>query len=57
MASLQTALRTLVPLQQLSHQPARELVRALRDELQQFTGGLPLADDTTIVVCRIDGKM
>jgi sigma-B regulation protein RsbU (phosphoserine phosphatase) len=44
-------------IQQASHQPARDLVRALRDELQQFTGGLPLADDTTFVVCRINGKI
>ena len=42
---------------QLSHQPARDLVHALRDELQRFTEGLPLADDTTIVVCRINGKV
>ena len=43
--------------QQRSHQPARDLVRALRDELQDFAGGLPLADDTTILVCRINGKV
>ncbi len=43
--------------QKLSLQPAKDLVRALRDELQQFTEGLPLADDTTIVVCRINGKL
>jgi sigma-B regulation protein RsbU (phosphoserine phosphatase) len=44
-------------LQQISHQPARDLVHSLRDELQEFTEGLPLADDTTIVVCRINGKL
>ncbi|MBI1880475.1 MAG: serine/threonine-protein phosphatase, partial [Chloroflexi bacterium] len=34
---------------------AKELVQALRQELQVFTNGLPLADDTTIVVGRMDG--
>ncbi|MGH2536321.1 MAG: PP2C family protein-serine/threonine phosphatase [Candidatus Promineifilaceae bacterium] len=32
--------------------PARELVSALRLELERFSGDLPLADDTTIVACR-----
>jgi sigma-B regulation protein RsbU (phosphoserine phosphatase) len=32
---------------------AKELVRALRQALQHFTDGQPLADDTTIVVCKI----
>lgn len=33
--------------------PAKDLVRALRDVLQEFTDGQPLADDTTIVACKI----
>jgi len=40
----------------VSPQPAKDLVRTLRDELQDFTGGSPLADDTTFVVCKINGK-
>jgi len=32
---------------------AKELVEALRHMLQEFTGGQPLADDTTFVACRI----
>jgi len=44
-------------MQQVSQQPAKELVRALREELQEFTGGSPLADDTTIVACKINGKV
>jgi serine phosphatase RsbU (regulator of sigma subunit) len=31
---------------------AKELVRALRQALYEFTAGKPLADDTTIVACR-----
>ncbi len=34
-------------------QPAREIVLGLQQKLQEFTAGQPLADDTTIVVCRI----
>ena len=32
--------------------PAGELVRGLRNALQAFTQGQPLADDTTVVACR-----
>jgi sigma-B regulation protein RsbU (phosphoserine phosphatase) len=32
---------------------ARDLVGAVRQELEEFTGGEPLADDTTVVVCKI----
>jgi sigma-B regulation protein RsbU (phosphoserine phosphatase) len=32
---------------------AKGLVGAIRHELQEFTSGEPLADDTTIVVCKI----
>lgn len=32
---------------------AKELVQALRHMLQEFTSGQPLADDTTIVACKI----
>jgi sigma-B regulation protein RsbU (phosphoserine phosphatase) len=35
---------------------ARELVEALRRALREFTGGQPLADDATIVVCRITNR-
>jgi sigma-B regulation protein RsbU (phosphoserine phosphatase) len=33
--------------------PAKDLVWALRQTLQEYTGGRPLADDTTIVACKI----
>jgi sigma-B regulation protein RsbU (phosphoserine phosphatase) len=32
---------------------ARDLVGAIRYDLQEFTNGEPLADDTTIVVCKV----
>jgi len=35
-------------------QPARELTRALRASLEAFSVGQPLADDTTIVVCKFN---
>ncbi len=38
---------------QESDSPAKGLVRALRRELREFTNGQPLADDTTIVACKI----
>lgn len=34
---------------------AQSLVRAVRQGLQEFTGGQPLADDTTIVACKREG--
>jgi sigma-B regulation protein RsbU (phosphoserine phosphatase) len=43
-------------LRQGSTLPAKGLVQALRQELQEFTGGLPLVDDATIVVAKLDGK-
>jgi sigma-B regulation protein RsbU (phosphoserine phosphatase) len=39
---------------QASHLSARELVHVLRQILQEFSNGKPLADDTTIVACKID---
>jgi sigma-B regulation protein RsbU (phosphoserine phosphatase) len=41
--------------QQASSSSASELVRALRQALQEFSVGQPLADDTTIIACRIVG--
>jgi len=35
-------------------QPARELARALRASLEAFSVGQPLADDTTLVVCKFN---
>jgi sigma-B regulation protein RsbU (phosphoserine phosphatase) len=35
-----------------AHQSAQELVRDVRVGLQEFTQGEPLADDTTLVVCK-----
>jgi len=39
--------------QQEADMSARQLVEALRHGLQEFTRGRPLADDATIVACRI----
>jgi sigma-B regulation protein RsbU (phosphoserine phosphatase) len=37
-----------------SHQsPPKEVVRGIREGLEDFSGGQPLADDATVVVCRI----
>ncbi|MGB3715830.1 MAG: PP2C family protein-serine/threonine phosphatase [Candidatus Promineifilaceae bacterium] len=37
-----------------SHQsPPKEVVREIREGLEDFSGGQPLADDATVVVCRI----
>jgi sigma-B regulation protein RsbU (phosphoserine phosphatase) len=38
-----------------AHLPPKALVQAIRGELQAFTNGQPLADDTTIVVARMNG--
>jgi sigma-B regulation protein RsbU (phosphoserine phosphatase) len=35
--------------------PAGEIVSALRQELTEFTDGRPLADDITMVVCKVTG--
>jgi sigma-B regulation protein RsbU (phosphoserine phosphatase) len=40
--------------QQEADLSAAELIRELRYRLQEFANGQPLADDTTIVVCKID---
>ena len=40
-------------IRQESDLSAKELVQALRHVLQEFTNGQPLADDTTIVACKI----
>lgn len=40
-------------IRQESSLSAKDLVRALRNVLQEFTGGQPFADDTTIVACKI----
>lgn len=37
-----------------ARRPARDLVRLLRHSLEEFTGGEPMADDTTLVVCKIN---
>jgi sigma-B regulation protein RsbU (phosphoserine phosphatase) len=37
-----------------SHLSAQEVVRNARFQLQEFTHGQPLADDTTIIVCKVN---
>jgi sigma-B regulation protein RsbU (phosphoserine phosphatase) len=40
-------------IRQQSNLPSRELVKVVRQELEEFGNGKPLADDTTFVVCKI----
>jgi phosphoserine phosphatase RsbU/P len=35
--------------------PAQDLLRAVRQTLDDFSGGRPLEDDATLVACRLDG--
>jgi serine phosphatase RsbU (regulator of sigma subunit) len=35
---------------------AKEVVQTLRQGLQEFTNGQPLADDTTILVAKMNGQ-
>jgi sigma-B regulation protein RsbU (phosphoserine phosphatase) len=37
------------------HSPAKDLVQAIRQGLQDFTNGIPLEDDATIIVSKING--
>jgi phosphoserine phosphatase RsbU/P len=37
--------------------PAQELLHALRRSLDEFSGGRPLEDDATLVLCRMDGAV
>jgi sigma-B regulation protein RsbU (phosphoserine phosphatase) len=39
--------------QQLMNEPVKQVVREIRQGLEQFSEGQPLADDTTIVICKI----
>jgi sigma-B regulation protein RsbU (phosphoserine phosphatase) len=39
--------------QRVADSSARALVRAIRQELERFTGGQPAADDTTFIVCKV----
>ena len=38
---------------QTNHKPAKEVVQEIKQSLDEFSGGKPLADDTTIVICKI----
>jgi sigma-B regulation protein RsbU (phosphoserine phosphatase) len=40
-------------IKRLHQSPPKEVVRGIREGLEDFSGGKPLADDTTVVVCRI----
>jgi sigma-B regulation protein RsbU (phosphoserine phosphatase) len=37
--------------------PAQDLLRVLRQALDDFSGGMPLEDDATLVVCRMDSTL
>jgi sigma-B regulation protein RsbU (phosphoserine phosphatase) len=36
------------------HLPVNDIIQKVRQALREFTAGIPLADDTTILICRID---
>jgi sigma-B regulation protein RsbU (phosphoserine phosphatase) len=40
-------------IKRLHQSPPKEVVRGIREGLDNFSGGKSLADDTTVVVCRI----
>lgn len=44
-------LKTLIP--QVESLPVKEVIQEIRQGLEEFSEGKPLADDTTIVVSRI----
>jgi sigma-B regulation protein RsbU (phosphoserine phosphatase) len=39
--------------QQVNNAPVKKVVQEIRQSLEEFCGGKPLADDTTIVICKI----
>jgi sigma-B regulation protein RsbU (phosphoserine phosphatase) len=39
--------------QQVNYAPVKKVVQEIRQALEEFCGGKPLADDTTIVICKI----
>jgi sigma-B regulation protein RsbU (phosphoserine phosphatase) len=39
--------------QQVNNTPVKQVVREIRQGLEEFSEGKPLADDTTIVICKI----
>mgnify|MGYP001823082398 CR=1 FL=1 len=44
-------LETLI--RQVKRLPVKELIQKIRLSLEEFSEGKPLADDTTIVICKI----
>jgi sigma-B regulation protein RsbU (phosphoserine phosphatase) len=38
---------------QADHKPVKEMVQEIKQRLDEFGAGKPLADDTTIVICKI----
>jgi sigma-B regulation protein RsbU (phosphoserine phosphatase) len=45
--------RLTVLSRQVNTLPAKEILQEIRQGLEEFSEGIPLADDTTIVVCKI----
>ena len=39
--------------QQVNNAPVKKVIQEIRQGLEEFCGGKPLADDTTIVICKI----
>jgi sigma-B regulation protein RsbU (phosphoserine phosphatase) len=40
--------------QQANNAPVKEVIQKIRQGLEEFSGGKPLTDDTTIVICKIE---
>lgn len=45
--------RLVAMIERLYQSTPKEVVRGIREGLENFSGGQPLADDTTVLVCRI----
>jgi sigma-B regulation protein RsbU (phosphoserine phosphatase) len=45
--------RLVAMIEQLYQSTPKEVVQGIREGLENFSGGQPLADDTTVLVCRI----
>jgi sigma-B regulation protein RsbU (phosphoserine phosphatase) len=45
--------RLTAAIERVRHNTPKDMVREIRDVLEVFGGGRPLADDATVVVCRI----
>jgi sigma-B regulation protein RsbU (phosphoserine phosphatase) len=45
--------RLIKLIQQVNYAPVKQVVQEIRQALEEFSEGKPLADDTTLVVCKV----